>query len=236
MNRQPDVQDGRGWLTRWLFFHSLFMIFSTLYSFVQKDFNLVIMAGGGSFIILLLFASRYLRIGNIFHLANLITLTRLGGIFALSIFGQLASYPVIIGSGLTLLLVDCLDGWAARYFNRRSEFGEFFDKETDAFYLLLVCLLTVKKGLFPSWIVLLGLARYLFVISVFSFKSKVAKEKKSERARFIFTVVMIILLAAFLPFNSIRIHLSLLASLLLLMSFSIDMQRVFKPLTVFIKD
>ena len=96
-------------------------------------------------------------------LANVISLLRLSGMFVLPGLAPLQ----IAYCGLILLAMDGVDGWIARRTGLAGEFGEFMDKESDAFFTLMLCLLMYRlpEG-FGAWILFPGLLRYLFVLFV----------------------------------------------------------------------
>src|SRR6185503_17128116 len=69
---------------------------------------------------------------------------------------------VLVGLAGVALGLDVLDGWLARRTGTASELGARFDGEVDAF-LLLVLSVYVARG-FGAWVVLIGAARYLFLV------------------------------------------------------------------------
>jgi CDP-diacylglycerol--glycerol-3-phosphate 3-phosphatidyltransferase len=64
-------------------------------------------------------------------------------------------------------LLDNLDGRLARRLGRRTRMGEKLDLEIDAVGILVACLAGVALGKLPTWYMLVGLARYLFVAGIF---------------------------------------------------------------------
>lgn len=69
---------------------------------------------------------------------------------------------VLVGLAAVALGLDLLDGWLARRTGTASELGARFDGEVDAF-LILVLSVYVASG-FGGWVVLIGAARYLFLV------------------------------------------------------------------------
>lgn len=63
-------------------------------------------------------------------------------------------------------LTDFLDGFLARKTNRVTLLGESLDIKLDGFGVLIATLLIVQYRQVPLWYVLVGLARYLFVIGL----------------------------------------------------------------------
>jgi len=72
----------------------------------------------------------------------------------------------VVAVAAVALMLDGVDGWAARRSGLSSKFGARFDMEIDsvlALILMLIVLLTGKVGL---WVILLGVMRYLFVVAM----------------------------------------------------------------------
>lgn len=74
------------------------------------------------------------------------------------------SWLPALAAGLALLL-DGLDGWAARRGGWASAFGARFDLEVDAFFLAVLAGLAVDQGRLGAWVLLAGALRYLFVLA-----------------------------------------------------------------------
>ncbi len=108
-----------------------------------------------------------------------------------------------------------------------SEFGEMFDKEIDAFFLLIICMIIIDKDLLGPWILIAGLLRYLFVLLLRWKRPGVQKEIKSNQARLIYIIVMGALLISLLPSDVIRVSLAVGATALITYSFSADFKWIF---------
>jgi len=99
--------------------------------------------------------------------ANLVTLIRAGMVCLL--LGMVAGNEAVaslwwpIGLATLILVLDGVDGWLARRQGLCSDFGYHFDMETDAFHVLVLCLLLVGFGKAGPWVLLGGLLRYLFI-------------------------------------------------------------------------
>jgi CDP-diacylglycerol--glycerol-3-phosphate 3-phosphatidyltransferase len=63
-------------------------------------------------------------------------------------------------------VADFFDGYVARRADHVTELGGVLDMEFDGLGTLVVILLAVSFGQLPSWYLLLGLARYFFVIGL----------------------------------------------------------------------
>ena len=74
-----------------------------------------------------------------------------------------AGYWWIIGILTVAMVLDGVDGRIARRTGTATAFGARFDMELDSFLMLVLAALVGRSGRVGSWVVLLGLPRYLFV-------------------------------------------------------------------------
>jgi len=100
--------------------------------------------------------------------ADRVTLTRAvlaGGVAALTAdsFARPVSAPALVTLAALALALDRVDGWVARRTSTSSEFGARFDLEVDAF--LILALSTYGTRSLGVWVLLIGLARYGFVVA-----------------------------------------------------------------------
>lgn len=155
------------------------------------------------------------------------------GVTALRV-GLLAGLPAAASQGplwllplsLLILAADGLDGWLARRRTLTSEFGVFFDKEADSFFLLLLCGIAVFEGRLPAWILGAGLLRYGFVLVLFLVPSPKTTESRSTVGRYAYGLMVGALLTAFLPYPAVYRPLVLLATGVLLFSFAQSLWRI----------
>lgn len=78
--------------------------------------------------------------------------------------GWLAWLPALLYT--TADIADFLDGYAARKTNHATQLGVRLDMEFDGLGMLLVSLLAVWFGQLPEWYLLIGLARYFFLLGL----------------------------------------------------------------------
>jgi phosphatidylglycerophosphate synthase len=104
-----------------------------------------------------------------FGAANTLTLTRAAAVAAM--LGVLAEggatapagRSLLALAGLAALLLDGVDGWAARRTGLSSRFGARFDMETDALFMLVLAALVWRAGQAGAWVLTAGLLRYIFL-------------------------------------------------------------------------
>ena len=102
-------------------------------------------------------------------IANLTSITR-GGLAILLMGFILPPQPrgwlAWLPGGLYILssLMDFLDGYLARRLEQTTLLGIKLDLDLDGLVVLAGCLLVVRYGQAPPWYLLVGLARYLFLL------------------------------------------------------------------------
>lgn len=106
--------------------------------------------------------------------------------------------PLALGLlGLIILVSDKLDGYLAESQQMNSFFGAQFDQETDAFFISIYALLLYLDNYAGSWVLALGLLRYLNIIALVLLRQQHKKEPRFLAARLVATMVMIALLIPF---------------------------------------
>lgn len=152
-----------------------------------------------------------------FGSANGITAVRTA---LLGLLPMVSSFPaLLIGLSLCIFALDGLDGWLARRYGLTSNFGAFFDKESDALFLLLLCGLAGFRGRLPLWILGAGLLRYGFVVTLFLLPTARKTETRTSWARYVYGGMVGALLVSFLPYPSLSRPLVAVATAALLLSF-----------------
>ena len=216
-------------LQRWAFVNALAVagtLALTLY--VETPAPLLLAGGGALGWLVFRFRGLWTPDGG-FGLANSVTAARcLGTLLLPSVFAAFGGVAAIV-LVLALLAADGIDGRLARTRDEASAFGEFFDKETDAFMLLLICVLLYLSGRLGAWILLPGGLRYLFVIVTYVGRPQVVKEQRLRFGGFVYVLTVCGLLAAFLPWPALYVPLTLGATLLLSLSFARSFWLFFTP-------
>jgi phosphatidylglycerophosphate synthase len=225
LSSSPATPEAR--LSHWSFCHAILVLLSVSILWAAKIPWALSLFGGVSFLFLVFGARRCWTERGAFGWANGVTSLRLAGVLVLSLLGPTFGPGLVILFGVSILLADGLDGWIARRLDQASEFGEYFDKETDALLLLVLCNLAVLNGRLGFWILIPGVLRYGFVIVLHFFRPYVLKEQKSGRARMIYSLIMAGVLAAFLPYTLFYKTFAVIGTTGLLLSFAVDIYAVF---------
>jgi phosphatidylglycerophosphate synthase len=161
-----------------------------------------------------------------FGAANALTTARIVATLGLP---ALADAPLAVAAcALALFALDGVDGWLARRQGLASEFGEYFDKEADAFLLLVLCMLLYGGGRLGAWIIVPGLLRYAFVVFLLLARPPVLKERRSILGRWIYFGMIAALIAAFTPFPAFYQPLAAAMSIVLTYSFADTLFEIYR--------
>ncbi|MEM6844394.1 MAG: CDP-alcohol phosphatidyltransferase family protein [Bacteroidota bacterium] len=156
--------------------------------------------------------------------ANTLTGIRWVGIAMLVGFcPQLQSYIILV-LGILVLVLDGLDGYYARKYQITSEFGDVFDKETDAFFVLAFGVIIAGLDLAGSWVLLPGLLRYGYVIVLAYVDKPPTPVDYSFRRRFVGMWMMGTLLAPFAFPVWAYVPCLIAAIVMILYSFAVDLR------------
>jgi len=164
-----------------------------------------------------------------FDAANALTTSRILGVLALPCVAAVTAELVVGAVALVLLILDGVDGWLARRLGVVSEFGEYLDKEADAFFMLVLCMLLYDQGRLGAWIVVPGLLRYGFVVLLRVVRPREIKERRSTRGRWIYFGMISALLAAFTPFPLLYRPCAAAMSFALVYSFAGSVFELYRP-------
>ena len=214
-------------LLRWSVGHAVVLTVVTLATAAGLPLTLLSWCGALSFSLLVYRCrGRWTPAGR-FGPANAVSLLRLSGMFVLP---WLMPWQIVC-CGLILLAMDGVDGWIARSTGLAGEFGEFIDKESDAFFTLMLCVLLYRlpEG-FGPWILLPGLLRYLFVLFVKLARPPAPKEQRSPKASWISCLMMLTLLFSFAAYPAYLDYcrpLAILMMLVLVYSFAESLYLIY---------
>jgi phosphatidylglycerophosphate synthase len=123
----------------------------------------------------------------------------------------------LVSVAIIALVLDGVDGFAARAQGTGSDFGERFDMEVDALMILVLSLLAYASGKAGFFVILLGAMRYLY-LAIHAMLPRLSKRLKPSALRKAVCVIQIAALCTVMtpvvepPFS----HAVALAALLLL--------------------
>lgn len=215
-------------LRHWSEQHAMLMALGIGGALLDRAGALLAAIAAGSFLGLLLrFRGEWTPRGR-FGAANTITLARVLGSGVLILGAdQAGAWTAILAA--TMLLADGLDGWAARSFGDGSAFGELFDHEADAFFLLALCLALFLGHRLEGWILLPGALRYGFVLFMWLARPPQRRVAGNRYTRALGTGAVIALMLCLLPVGAACAPLAGVASFALVASFAFSTLALYRP-------
>jgi len=157
--------------------------------------------------------------------ANQVTTIRLLILLGLILFGIMVSNLYLVISLVVFVCLDGVDGWAARKFNQATVFGQYYDMELDALFVLFACFVLYMRGTAGVWILLPGSLRYIFVLYKWGIKNT-KNEKRQRYAATIAGVFFVVLLISLGFQNTLQDIVLKLSSLSIIVSFGISFYQL----------
>jgi phosphatidylglycerophosphate synthase len=152
--------------------------------------------------------------------ANWVTLIRLFGVFwIIGCYSETTFFSVgLIALGIVIL--DGLDGYLARKTKTATEFGAFFDMETDAFFCASMSFVIYQ--LHPEyWFVLIpGFLRYFYVVLIKLIGVHGRKERGHKLGKWFAVLFFISLISPFVVPEPASVKLLGVSSVFIVYSFS----------------
>ena len=214
-------------VVRWSEYHAIAMLAGTTAVLAGSSFSLLLPLAICSFAFLVWSCRDAWSAHGAFGAANTLTSGRLLASAALP--WTMAIDPLAVAVlALALFALDGVDGWVARKLGLASEFGEYLDKEADAFLMLVLCLLLYASGRLGTWIILPGVLRYAFVLFIALARPPAQKERRTSSGRWIYVGMTCSLIAAFTPFHWLYRPFAALMTLALLYSFASAARDVYR--------
>ncbi len=210
-------------IKQWNNIHALLMLISTGMSLFLGSIQIIIGFAIASFLYFIFkhrtFLAQYKPFAG---WANLITFFRLACLLCIAFFSASLS-PILLFSFFSgIILLDVIDGYVARKLKQESDFGLFFDMESDALLVLLVSLVLYFGEWVNWWILIPGLLRYANVFLYFIFQLPPKKEPKRKFASYIAGFLFFALVIPFILPSNIYTPILFLATLLVIGSFSLS--------------
>ena len=134
-----------------------------------------------------------------FGAANGLTAMRLVISLAAAVSANmLPPHPAFVLVWLAVFALDGLDGYVARRRGEQSLFGEYFDKESDALFVLLLGFSLYVQDRLGAWVLIAGALRYVFVLAMhFAPADGPKTEYRSRSARYIYTTCILSFIAVY---------------------------------------
>lgn len=213
-------------ITRWNTVHAFLMIIGMITALLGYRFIFPALATISFAWYFVLMESTVRNLKPAYGPGNWITLIRLIGLlFLFSFYNQMDFLNIGILAFL-LIALDAADGFAARKTNTTSEFGAWFDMETDAFYVALMGIIIYQSGLIDAWILIPGFLRYFYSLGIWIFNVTEKQESGSKIGKYIAGFMFISLPLPFIIPIEIATPILILASLAIVFSFARSTYRL----------
>lgn len=136
---------------------------------------------------------------------------------------------VLVGVLVVTASLDAFDGAVARRTGMSSDLGARFDMETDAAFILMLCVLVWQLGVTGPWILAAGAMRYAFVAAAWVWPWLSGPLPPSRRRQTVCVVQVVVLVLALVPITPPMWALVLCAGSLaaLALSFVVDTRHLF---------
>lgn len=135
--------------------------------------------------------------------ANVVTLVRAALVALLAALIREAPWESVawlaVTLGITVALLDGVDGYLARRSGLASDFGARFDMETDAFFILVLAAIVWTHGKADWWVLAAGGLRYAFVAAGWVLPWMRASLSPALRGKWMAVLQMVGLLVALGP-------------------------------------
>ena len=213
----------------WSIYNAFALTIATIVVLTNKQLNILSIVFSVSLVALLFINKKQLfQSKRFFGVANAITFTRFLIIVLSFVLIDHKDTKLLFYYLSVAVILDFFDGKAARYFNEISFFGQYFDMEIDAFFVLLMCLYYYLMGDVSWWILIPGLLRYLFRLYTFCFPKPNVKEDKKTYATIIAASYFVVLLIGLVTSGILQFLILSLGSLAIVVSFSIGIIQYHK--------
>ena len=133
-------------------------------------------------------------------------------------------------ASVLMVVLDGVDGWLARRSGMASAFGARFDVETDALFVMAMCVLVWEHGKAGAWVLLGGMMRYVFVLAGSALRWMARPLRPTYRAKTVSVCHMVGLSVALAPIVPHPISAMVAGSALIALtwSFAIDVRRLWR--------
>ena len=194
-------------IKKWNDLHAVLMLLAGACSLYWQQLSVLAIVAAVSFLYHIIDHWKYLKsLSPVGGYANYVTAFRLLLLIIIgTCFLVLSNWAISIILILVVLL-DVLDGFLARKLNQQSDFGLYFDMETDAYFVALAACMLYLKGMAPAWILIVGFMRYLNVAVYQILQLKPKKEAKQRFASTIAGTLFVVLALSFVFPSTIRYY------------------------------
>lgn len=213
---------------KWNSVHAVILMACSVTVFVFGTPVFVALAGAASFAVFFRLSGVFSRFRERNGYAHGITLIRLVMTLLIGFLYFLLSNGVIAAAAAVIVLLDALDGYLAKKYHSESPEGSYFDMETDALYVCVLCSVIYIRGFIGPWVLLAGFARYIYVVILLLAGYGNREEPSALFSRLVAGFLFCSVITPFVLERSAYLPVVSSAALLLLISFSFSFVRHFR--------
>lgn len=216
-------------IENWSIYNAFAISVALVLTLVSKQLSILLVVFSISTLVLIYMNKKHLFQSKVFFgVANTITLIRLLIIIASFLWVSYSNNYLLFYLLSGAVILDFFDGMAARHFKESSLFGQYFDMEVDAFFVLIMCCFYYLYENISWWILIPGALRYAFRLYTFCFPKPEVKEEKKIYATVIAASYFVVLLIGLITSGSLQFWVLMIGSLAIIVSFSIGIIQYHK--------
>lgn len=151
--------------------------------------------------------------------ANWTTSARLILVIAAGLFYKNIPDFFLFLIGIVIFCFDGLDGYLARKLKQESEFGAYFDMETDAFYVCVFTLILFERDFAGYWILIPGFMRYFYGTIILLIGRKSKEAIRTKFGPIVAGTFFVSILSPFVLPTALYIPILIISSALIILSF-----------------
>jgi phosphatidylglycerophosphate synthase len=208
----------------WIIGNAVAMTIASISTYFFHSFIWLIGTALAAF--LMLFQIAKMNKKSWFTLPNLVTALRFFLISCTMLTATyLSNYQLFILFGIAIFM-DGLDGYIAKRYQQTSALGALFDKEVDAFLVLILSFLLVRSYAVSPFLLIIGYLHYGYELFIYSLGWQALETPKNPIGRYMAAILFMGLLSPFI-LNIFQYQIVLLISSILV-SFSFALSFWFK--------
>lgn len=200
--------------------HAVCMLAGLSLAFASGSGAPLALAALGSFAVWLWQERQALQASGGFGAANSVTSLRVLSLLALALALDARSPLAAALVGVSIFSLDGLDGFVARRTQHATPLGAFYDAEADASFTMLLTWGVYQQGGAGAWVLVGGLLRYAYVLSLHCARIEGAEAPRTRLGRYVFGLSVSGYMLSLWPLAELAWLLSGAATGLLLYSFS----------------
>lgn len=214
---------------RWSNVNAVLIVLAVLATTSVGNMQAYALLGALSFSYLLISHRQYLKRFTPFAgVANWITLIRLSMLVYLFSIFAVVSVPLFFSLMVVAVLLDAVDGRFARRYNHVSPFGQYFDMEVDAYFVMGMGVYFFITTPYGYWLLIPGLMRYGYRLLVWLGPKPDFEENRKRYAATLAGINFVLLLVSIVLPEPWQLSTLVISTVVVSASFSISIFEYFR--------